>query len=209
VTVRTRNRRGQGELLRTEILDATGRLLAELGDENAVSIRMIADAVGVTPPSIYLHFPDKDTLIDAVCEARFTEFDAALEAAGRRAAKSKDPLAELRERGRAYVRFGLANPEHYRVIFMTKHQRSMTIEEMLAGSMDGEPRAGAKAFSHVVGAVVRAADAGAIRANDPFVTSILLWSGLHGIVSLLISEPGFPWPPVEVLVESLLDMQEQ
>jgi AcrR family transcriptional regulator len=209
VTVRTRNRRGQGELLRAEILDAAGRLLAERGDENAVSIRMIADAVGVTPPSIYLHFPDKDTLIDAVCEARFAEFDAALESAGRKAAKSKDPLAELRERGRAYVRFGLANPEHYRVIFMTKHQRSMTIEEMLAGSMDGEPRAGAKAFSHVVGAVLRAADAGAIRTNDPFVTAILLWSGFHGIVSLLISEPGFPWPPVETLVESLLDVQER
>jgi AcrR family transcriptional regulator len=203
---RARARRGDGDRLRAEILDAAGRLLAVHGDENAVSIRMIADAVGVTPPSIYLHFPDKDTLIDAVCEERFREFDDALESAG---AKAKDPLDELRERGRVYVRFGLANPEHYRVIFMTKHQRSMTIEEMLAGSVEGEVRAGAKAFSHVVGAVIRAADAGAIRTNDPLVTSILLWSGFHGIVSLLISEPGFPWPPVEVLVESLLDMQER
>ena len=38
-------------------------LLIETADESAVSIRAIADAVGVTAPSIYRHFADKDTLI--------------------------------------------------------------------------------------------------------------------------------------------------
>jgi AcrR family transcriptional regulator len=204
VTPRQRARRGQGDLLRAEILDAAGRLLAERGDENAVSVRLIADAVGVTPPSIYLHFPDKDALIEAVCEERFKEFDDALETA---AAGAGDALAELRARGRAYVRFGLDNPEHYRVLFMAKHDRSMSLAELV--EPDGDAGAGARAFGHLVAAVVRAREAGAIATADPVVTAILLWSGFHGIVSLLISEPGFPWPEVDVLVEALLDEQER
>ena len=201
---RQRAKRGQGDLLRAEILGAAGRLLAERGDEDAVSIRMIADAVGVTPPSIYLHFPDKDALIEAVCEERFTAFDDALEKA---ATGAGDPLEELRARGRAYVRFGLDNAEHYRVLFMAKHDRSMALDELV--NPDGDVGAGARAFGHLVAAVVRAREAGAIDAPDPVVTAILLWSGFHGVVSLLISEPGFPWPEVDVLVEALLDEQER
>ena len=201
---RPRARRGEGDRLRAEILAAAGRLLAERGDENAVSIRMIADAVGVTPPSIYLHFPDKDSLIDAVCEDRFRLFDEALEASCDGVA---DPLEALRARGHAYVRFALDNPEHYRVIFMTKHDREMTLDELVAPGEDA--RAGARAFAHLVAAVVRAVSAGAIVSPSPVMTAIHLWSGFHGLVSLLISEPGFPWPPVEALVDFLLDAQEQ
>ena len=65
---RSRSRRGEGETLRADLLTATERLMIEAGSADAVSIRAIADAVGVTPPSIYLHFPDKDSLILAVCE---------------------------------------------------------------------------------------------------------------------------------------------
>lgn len=198
---RPRARRGEGDLLRNEILDAAGRLLAEKGDEDAVSIRMIADAVGVTPPSIYLHFPDKDALIEAVCEQRFGEFDEALEKA---AASAPDPIAALQARGRAYVEFGLAHPEHYRVIFMTRHERTMEMADLTSAS---GATAGARAFGHLVEAVVRAVESGAIVTADPLATSIVLWTGFHGLVSLLISEPGFPWPPVDSLVEAVLTTQ--
>jgi AcrR family transcriptional regulator len=202
--VRARSRRGEGEALRREILAAAGRLLAERGDEAAVSIRLIADAVGVTPPSIYLHFPDKDALIEAVCEERFLAFDTALENA---AAAAPDPLAALRARGHAYVRFALDNPEHYRVIFMTRHDRTMAPHDLVAPGPDAS--AGARAFAHLVAAVSAAAAAGAVASADPVATAIHLWAAFHGLASLLISEPGFPWPPVESLVDALLDEQER
>jgi AcrR family transcriptional regulator len=48
-----------------------------------VSIRAVAEAVGVTPPSIYLHFADKNELIFAICERCMDELDRATsEAAG-------------------------------------------------------------------------------------------------------------------------------
>ena len=52
MTTRSRARRGEGDLLREEILLAATRLLIETGNEDAMSIRAIADAVGVSPPSI-------------------------------------------------------------------------------------------------------------------------------------------------------------
>ena len=202
--VRPRAARGEGSRLRAEIVEAAGRLLAEKGSEDAVSIRMIADAVGVTPPSLYLHFPDKDALIEAVCEERFQQFDEALEKA---AAGVDDPLEALRARGRAYVTFALENPEHYRVIFMTKHERPMSLDELV--SPGPEAGAGARAFAHLVEAVARAVAAGAVTSPNPVLTAIHLWSGFHGLASLMIVEPGFPWPDVDALVGSLLDAQEQ
>ena len=69
---RARARRGEGEHLREEILEAATRLVAETGSVDAVSMRMIADAVGVSPPSLYLHFADKSELVFACCDAQFS-----------------------------------------------------------------------------------------------------------------------------------------
>src|SRR4051812_5624100 len=106
---RSRAPRGQGDLLRKDILDAAERLLIEGGSEDAVSVRAIATAIGCTPPALYLHFADKDELFLAVRERRFEELDQAMEDA---AAASDDPLTSLRLRGKAYIDFGLDHPEH-------------------------------------------------------------------------------------------------
>lgn len=197
---RTRSRRGEGEQLRAEILAVAARLLAETGDEAKVSIRAVADAVGVTAPSIYLHFPDKDALILAVCEETFRAFDADQEHA---AAQHSDPLLSLRARGKAYARFGLANPEAYRILFMTRSERVVD----LAGTSGEPPLAGTTALLHFVEAVRRCIEAGELADDDPMVVALLLWTGLHGLVSLLICERGFPWPDVDTLVDRVLDLQ--
>src|SRR5439155_7610529 len=137
---RSRARRGEGELLHDEILAAAERLLVETGAEERVSIRAIADAVGVTPPSIYLHFPDKETLLFAVCDRQFAIFDAALESA---AATTDNPVEALELRGQAYVRFGLEHPEAYRIMFMG---RSTLVDR----HVDTVEEAGTTAFNPLV-----------------------------------------------------------
>ena len=72
---RPRAPRGSGDRLRGEILDAATDLLLETERARAVSIRSVARRVGVTPPSIYLHFADKDALLDAVCARCFEKLD--------------------------------------------------------------------------------------------------------------------------------------
>lgn len=196
---RARARRGEGELLRAEILAAAERLLIQTGDEGAVSIRAIADAAGVTPPSIYLHFADKTELFNAVCEARFADFDRHLEEA---AAGVDDPLEALWARGRAYVRFGLDNPEHYRILFMTRR-----VADPNPGNVDNLP--GLTAFSHLVDDVARGMDSGALAPGDPFLVATGLWSAVHGIASLLIARPDFPWPDLDRLLGHVLDVQSR
>ena len=192
---RHRARRGEGARLREEILAAATSLLLETGDNEAVSIRAIADAVGVTPPSIYLHFADKTELIWAVCEQQFRRLDEEMAAAS---AGVDDPLEALRRRGQAYVRFGLENAEAYRVLFM--HHK-----DEVPDTVDPEELRQSATFMHVVEAVQRCMAAGAIRQADPFEVAVGLWALVHGITSLLISQPGFPWPQApEQLVDRLV-----
>jgi len=194
---RRRAPRGQGDRLREEIIDATERLLVEKGDQDAVSIRAVADAVGVSPPSIYLHFEDKNELIFAVCERHFARFDAILQAARE---SEDDPVESLMACGRAYVKFGLENPEHYRILFMTK-------PEQTPESWTAEKVMGSAAFEHLVEAVAMAIDSIDIQPRpDPVFVSISMWSIAHGITSLLLTHPNFPWPDRDALVEYVLTM---
>lgn len=189
---RTRARRGEGERLRDQILEAASRLLVETGDEDAVSIRAVAEAAGVTPPSIYLHFADKTELIFAICEKYLDELDRVTTEAAR---GSEDPVESLTLRGRAYVRFGLDNPEPYRVLFMRKPTATplpFQYEKIVSSS----------AFGHLAEAVTAAIAAGRIE-GDPMLVSIYLWSTVHGLTSLLISKPDFPWPDLDRLIDQV------
>ena len=157
-----------------------------------MSIRAVATAVGVTPPSIYLHFADKDELIRAVCEETFQLFDRFVE---ERVGAIADPIEQLGERGRAYVDFGVRHPEHYRVLFMGKahdHGDDSVLE--------------VSGFTHLVDNVQRCIDTGSIAAEDPVVVATGLWTLVHGITSLAVTLPGYPVVGLDRLVEHMLDV---
>ena len=180
---RRRASKGEGDKLKPHILDATERLLVETGDEERVSIRAIAEAVGVTPPSIYRHFEDKEELVTAVCERRFASLNAAFESA---VADVQDPTERLISLGRSYARFALEHPEHYRLLMMTASPRTLPEEAATQGPA---------AFGYLVDAVAACQAAGSIPPNeDPRRVAIVMWSGVHGLASLLITRPHFDWP---------------
>ena len=191
---RPRARRGEGERLREEILDATSHLLLATGDHEAVNIRSVAEAVGVTPPSIYLHFADKADLIQSVCGRHFSDLDRCIEEA---VAGTDDPAEQLRLRGKAYIRFGLEHPEQYRILFMSKraHHEGPPDEELKKAS----------GFNALIDNVERAMRAGALREEDPLLVATGLWTVVHGITSLAISIPHFPLVGLDALVDHLLD----
>lgn len=192
---RTRARRGEGDKLRHEILEATERLIIREGSADKVSVRDIAEEVGCTPPSIYLHFEDRNALIFAVCERIFQ----ALEAVSRQASEGvTDPVEAVRRCGRAYVRFGLDHPEQYRIMFMSRTQEAMSpllLERLKQSS----------GFGLVVERAQKCVDAGMFPDEDAFFLACGLWSSVHGITSLLIAKPWFPWPDVERLVDHVID----
>lgn len=191
---RARARRGEGDLLRVEILEAAEALLLETGSEDEVSIRAVADRVGVTPPSIYRHFADKHTLMFEVCDRQFERFDEFLAA---KRVDHDDPVETVKACGRAYVEFGLTYPEHYRIMFMGRSD--LTPEQYQDVALAEQT-----SFMQLVVSVQACADAGRLD-RDPFEAATLLWASIHGLTSLLIAKPNFPWPPVDDLVEQAID----
>src|SRR4030095_14866160 len=113
-----RPREASSEATRRAILDAAGELLAT-GGEVGLSIREVCARAGVTPPTVYHHFGDKAALVDRVVEDCFTEFDQ--EAATR--TPPPDPVEPLRGAADGYLRYGIARPTHYRLMFQQRPAR--------------------------------------------------------------------------------------
>jgi len=195
---RRRSPRGQGEQLHTQILSAAAELLAESGREDDVSIRAVADRVGVTPPSIYIHFADKDALLDAVCVAAFTDMHEAMAKAGANA--HDDPVAALAAQGRAYIAFARSRPEHYRLMFMRRpgHDLEMPTEAEISATAG---------LSTVIETVRIAQQTGVIADDDdPTRVALTLWAAVHGVAALLIAKPHFPWGDTDELVDRVVAM---
>jgi AcrR family transcriptional regulator len=195
-TRRSRARRGEGGRLRDDILAAAEELLLASGDTKSLSIRAIASAVGVTPPSIYLHFADRNELVFAVCDRKWRELEAQLEAA---VAGLVDPLERIIRRGRAYVDFGLTHPEHYRILL---GGRADQVPENYADEALLTERLG---FEPLALDLTAAMEAGQVARADPLELCLVLFFAIHGLTSMLVSRPGVHWPDSDVLVDRMID----
>lgn len=118
---RPRNKRGEGQKLYDEIVEAASTLLEEYGDIEKVTLREIAQRVGITVPAIYLHFPSKENLIAMVTADAWRGLAARMNEAS---ASQPNPFVALRQRGVAYCRFAVEFPATYRFIMMEKGHTS-------------------------------------------------------------------------------------
>jgi AcrR family transcriptional regulator len=188
---RRRAPRGSGDQLREDILDAATDLLLDTGHAKAVSIRSVAQRVGVTPPSIYLHFADKDALLDAVCARYFEKLDEEMQ---RVAADQPSTIEVLRAQGLAYVRFALKTPELYRIAMMSESRPGSDVDMALNTS----------AFVHMRSAVESLIAEGTYPAGDATTLALELWTVAHGLAALLISRPYLPWGDTEAFADRVL-----
>lgn len=208
MSTRARLRKGEGPQLRREILDATRELLAALGSMELVSIRTIAHRVGVSSPSIYLHFRDKEHLLYEVCREVFEGFAARLVPLF---SVEGDALDRLRLLGREYIRWGLENAAIYPVLFLGEPPAAMESEEL-----KGDP--GIVVLEGLIAMVRTGIDEGVITSGrSPEAIAWAMWSGVHGAVLLLASS--MPWidehlaagetsmevPDTEELIETVID----
>jgi AcrR family transcriptional regulator len=125
-----------------EIVAAARELLESEGPE-ALSMRRVADRLGIRAPSIYKHLPDKRALENALISDAFEEWAAGFAAA---VEDDGDPLTALTA---AYRSFALAHPHLYRL--MT--ERALDREGLVPGAED---RAAQPAIDAVGGDVDRA-----------------------------------------------------
>jgi AcrR family transcriptional regulator len=102
--------------LREEIMHVAAELFAAEGYAS-VSMRKIAQRIGYTPMSIYLHFEDKADLLDCICEQAFVDLYRRHE---RVDAEISDPGERLKAGMRTFIDFAVCNPSYYRAIFIRR-----------------------------------------------------------------------------------------
>jgi AcrR family transcriptional regulator len=179
--------------LRQQLLEAATTSVEARGARQ-LTLRALARQVGVSAPSVYLHFPSLDHLLAAVVRQAFADLTEATNAAARDLA---DPADDLRARCRAYCRFALEHPHLYQLMFQDDLPR------IFANDPDSTP--GRRSFENLTSAVQRCLDAGLCPAHDdPFRLASLIWTAEHGLVLARISRPSFPWADIDSLVNEMV-----
>jgi hypothetical protein len=112
----------------------------------------------------------------------------------------ENPIDRIRALGQAYAAFGVANPNHYRFMFMTAGDWKRHANE--------EDTPPARSYALLRDAVVAAMDQGYFEKGDVDLIAQILWSGIHGVVSLVITftPEQFPTvPPRPELIEAAME----
>jgi AcrR family transcriptional regulator len=182
-------RRERDRRHRQELIVRTARDLAEAEGWDAVTTRRLADRVEYSQPVLYSHFENKDAIVRAVAIEGFADLAAQLWA-GRLAAPSRD--AAVRAVAQAYLDFAAAHPALYEAMFSlpidvrfaSPSQTPQPLQDAFAqlaavfgprSSATGEEAIGAQQDAGM-GAATGPADAG--------ILAEVLWSSLHGLVTL-------------------------
>lgn len=156
--------------IKSRIVGAARSLYFERGPD-AVTMRAVAERVGVTATALYRHFADKETLLREVAG----EGSRLLGSHLFRALEAPTPLERMRATAMAYLDFSLAQPQAYRALF-----------EPAGSEGDGSPVHPQREAVHrfLRDRVREAMDAGVIAPEDPEGAALTLWSLLHGLASL-------------------------
>jgi AcrR family transcriptional regulator len=186
----------QKRFLRQEIMDAASELFVRDGYEN-VSMRRIADKIEYSPTTIYIYFRDKAELLEQVCNETFERLVQRLNKIMERPG---DPVERLKRGLITYIEFGLENPHHYRATFMMPIPEGFHRTKYLEGNSPGM-----QAFSFLTRGTAECVAAGKMPAINVDLASQTLWAGIHGITSLLITKPGFPWVGRDKVIQSTVD----
>lgn len=162
------------EDFRRRLCAAAETLFAEHGPD-AVTMRQLATAMGVSPMTPYRYFKDKDAILAAVRAAAFTRFAEAIEAAME---KPGNPVDRSRHAARAYVDFALSQPQAYKLMFDLSQPTEEDYPELTAAAA----RARRTMTAHVEAMI----EAGQMHGDAEMIGHIF-WTILHGSLVLQLS----------------------
>jgi AcrR family transcriptional regulator len=180
--------------LRQAILDAAQELFVHNGYDN-VSMRKIAEKIEYSPTTIYLYFKDKRGIFEALMEDYFTRLKKAINSSYD---EKDDLLTSMKNDMRTYILFGLENPDYYRLAFINN-------PEMFNDSYLKDGEAGTSVFMNLKKYVTECIRVGIFRKMDVNLAVQVIWTMNHGITSLLISNPNFPWVDRESLINQSIE----
>ena len=176
--------------LRSALLEHAANILRTEGLE-ALTLRAVARAAGVSQTAPYRHFADRRALMGAIAADGFRELHRAMgeamaQGGGRQGLKGV---------AFAYVRFAQANPALYRVMFGPEVANTADLPELSS--------AGRASLGFVQAGLEQLQMAGLVKEGDAAIMAIGLWAALHGLVSLILDgQAETVAPDIDGLIES-------
>lgn len=185
-----------GDLRRTVIDTAMDMLQQDKGWQ--FTLREVARRAGVSHTAPYRHFPDKAALLGELALIGFDRLKAALLAT--RPESATDTREALRRLAGAYLVFGEANPELYRLMFAAEADTSVGVH------LDDRSLS---TFTLVLEVLERGQREGAVRDRPARGLAAASWAQLHGLTLLsidgLLALEKLGERPAEAALETLLD----
>src|SRR5688500_6730520 len=181
--------------LRQALIDAALGLLRKQGAE-ALTLRAVARAAGVSQAAPYRHFADRAMLVAAVAQESFSRMGAAIEGA-----VHKGPLgpAALKRGMAAYVQFAHEHPAEYRVMFGAELADRQDMPDLAQTALG--------TFALLREGIARNQEAGALAAGDATRRAVVAWATLHGLVMLsLDGQTAVTGDSIEVLAGAATDV---
>jgi AcrR family transcriptional regulator len=170
----------------------TAREMLEAEGLDGVSLRRIATKLGVTAPALYAYVTDKLDLLQAIAELELEGLLGELAAV-----RDADPVGRIRRFAELYLGYSLRNPSLFRAIFLFR-------PELTAEPRHDRPALASRVLEVVEDAVREALDQGRLRAIDPHLATVIIWTSVHGVVTMVLTGPRERNDPNEVL-EGALD----
>jgi AcrR family transcriptional regulator len=170
------------------ILSAAREIFLEEGYENT-SMRKIANKIEYSPGIIYQHFRDKN---DLLLELHNKAFECKMEALFESVKDIPDPMDRLIATGKAYLEYGISNPQDYELMFVL----SCTMEALAVKQEFWKD--GAMAIGMLQNNIKECMEAGYFKKElNLQAASLMLWAQVHGLVTLFNKERLNIYPDVD------------
>lgn len=162
--------------LREKILEASRTVLFTSGYD-ALSMRKIASATGVSATSIYLYFKNKDHLVHTIIEESVEELSSAIESGSQ---KVKGTINQFEAIIRSYVDFALKQPEKYQVIYMVR-------SDAMGRYPKEKFRKARRGYTLLESVIQQGVDEGIMELDRPMIAAYSIWAQLHGIIDVVLN----------------------
>jgi AcrR family transcriptional regulator len=178
------------------------RILFDRDGVSGISMRRIAQAVGLTPMAIYRHYAGKEALLDALMRDGFQAWEARAQAV-----EAPDPMLWLERFFAAFLDFALHEPRRYDAAFLLPAAKARRYPDDFA--------AGRSPAINLVYARVEAAKGAGLIGEAPAAEIALALSALaQGLVSMyragrFASEAGFRTAYESLMRRCLMSFQER
>ena len=158
--------------LRDRISEAAQHLYLTHGVDG-VSMRKVAEHVGVSAPAIYRHFENKEALLQEIVVAGLRVLEGYLKPA----IAADDPYTRLRRMIESFLEFALEQPKYFDFAFLAPDRKIGRFDEEVAKPMWDT-------FRLAIEQVAACMKQGVFSQGDPLSTSIMIWAEAHGLITL-------------------------